>query len=63
VQVPFCERNGVKLLPYGVVAGGFLSDRYLGVPVSKCVPPGTGRLLRQAFCAPTVCPVPTMAFI
>jgi len=29
----FCVRNGVAMLPYGVLAGGFLSDRYLGVPV------------------------------
>ncbi|KAG2501704.1 hypothetical protein HYH03_000205 [Edaphochlamys debaryana] len=30
----FCAANGIKLLPYGVLAGGLLSDRYLGVPVN-----------------------------
>lgn len=27
----FCAREGIKLLPYGVLAGGFLTDKYLGV--------------------------------
>ncbi|MEM9304304.1 MAG: aldo/keto reductase [Pseudomonadota bacterium] len=27
-----CERYGVKLLAYGTLAGGFLSERWLGVP-------------------------------
>jgi aryl-alcohol dehydrogenase-like predicted oxidoreductase len=27
-----CDRNGIGLLCYGAVAGGFLSDRYLGAP-------------------------------
>lgn len=31
----FCAEHGVKLLPYGVLAGGLLSDRYLGVPASQ----------------------------
>ena len=31
----FCAANGISLLPYGVVAGGFLSDKYLGVPISR----------------------------
>ncbi|KXZ55536.1 hypothetical protein GPECTOR_2g1085 [Gonium pectorale] len=31
----FCAANGIALLPYGVLAGGFLSDKYLGVPASK----------------------------
>lgn len=26
----FCAQHGIKLLPYGVLAGGFLSDKYLG---------------------------------
>ena len=26
----FCATHGIKLLPYGVVAGGLLTDRYLG---------------------------------
>ncbi|WP_345894243.1 aldo/keto reductase [Lichenifustis flavocetrariae] len=28
----FCIRNGVKLLAYGTLAGGLLSERWLGVP-------------------------------
>ncbi|KAK9804340.1 hypothetical protein WJX72_008140 [[Myrmecia] bisecta] len=35
LMVPFCEQHDIKLLPYGVVAGGFLSDTYLGLPASK----------------------------
>lgn len=31
----FCRATGMKLLPYGVVAGGFLSDRYLRMPANK----------------------------
>eukprot|EP00882_Tetradesmus_deserticola_P022587 GHRQ01024514.1.p1 GENE.GHRQ01024514.1~~GHRQ01024514.1.p1 ORF type:complete len:179 (+),score=63.63 GHRQ01024514.1:474-1010(+) len=31
VMAGFCEANGMSLLPYGVVSGGFLSDRYLNV--------------------------------
>lgn len=30
--VEFCQQQGIKLLCYGTVAGGFLSERYLGVP-------------------------------
>jgi aryl-alcohol dehydrogenase-like predicted oxidoreductase len=30
--VPFCARHGIVLLCYGTVAGGFLSDRWLGAP-------------------------------
>ncbi len=30
-----CARRGVKLLCYGAVAGGFLSDRWLGAPDPK----------------------------
>jgi aryl-alcohol dehydrogenase-like predicted oxidoreductase len=30
----FCAKNNIKLLPYGVVAGGFLSEEYLGKPSS-----------------------------
>ena len=26
----FCAKKGINLLPYGVLAGGFLTDRYLG---------------------------------
>ena len=32
-----CRATGMKLLPYGVVAGGFLSDAYLGVPAESVV--------------------------
>jgi aryl-alcohol dehydrogenase-like predicted oxidoreductase len=31
-MVELCERHGISLLCYGTVAGGFLSDRYLGAP-------------------------------
>eukprot|EP01025_Chloroclados_australasicus_P019640 TRINITY_DN20728_c0_g1_i6.p2 TRINITY_DN20728_c0_g1~~TRINITY_DN20728_c0_g1_i6.p2 ORF type:complete len:242 (-),score=40.33 TRINITY_DN20728_c0_g1_i6:204-929(-) len=31
----FCLQNDIKLLPFGVLAGGFLSERYLNVPVSQ----------------------------
>lgn len=31
-MVELCERHNVSLLCYGTVAGGFLSDRYLGAP-------------------------------
>ena len=27
----YCGKNGISLLPYGVVAGGFLSDAFLGL--------------------------------
>jgi aryl-alcohol dehydrogenase-like predicted oxidoreductase len=38
-----CARNGIGLLCYGAVAGGFLSDRYLGAP--DPVPPLENRSL------------------
>ncbi|MFT6303009.1 MAG: aryl-alcohol dehydrogenase-like predicted oxidoreductase, partial [Pseudomonadales bacterium] len=28
----WCEHNGVQILCYGVLAGGFLTDRWLGLP-------------------------------
>ena len=28
----YCEQRGISILPYGVLAGGLLSDRYLGAP-------------------------------
>ena len=31
-MVEYCEKNGVALLPYGVVAGGLLSDKFLALP-------------------------------
>lgn len=30
-----CENANVKLLPYGTVAGGFLSEKYIGFPAEK----------------------------
>ncbi len=34
-MVKFCQQHGIKLLCYGTVAGGFLSERYLGVKEPK----------------------------
>lgn len=31
-MVDFCKSHNIKLLPYGVLCGGFLSDHYLGKP-------------------------------
>ncbi|KAG2435732.1 hypothetical protein HXX76_006929 [Chlamydomonas incerta] len=31
----FCAANNVQMLPYGVLAGGFLSEKYLGMPANK----------------------------
>lgn len=31
-MAPFCQEHGVGLLTYGALAGGLLSDRYLGQP-------------------------------
>jgi aryl-alcohol dehydrogenase-like predicted oxidoreductase len=36
--VSFCQQHDIKILPFGTVAGGLLSSRYLGVPASECVP-------------------------
>ena len=36
-QLAWCADSGCKLLPYGVLAGGLLSDRYLGLPQDKVV--------------------------
>lgn len=36
-----CENANVKLLPFGTVAGGFLSEKYIGVPVEKYALLGT----------------------
>jgi aryl-alcohol dehydrogenase-like predicted oxidoreductase len=38
-MAPFCQQRGVKLLTYGTLCGGLLSDRYLGRPE-----PGRGEL-------------------
>lgn len=34
-MVEFCLDNGVTLLPYGTVAGGMLSERYLGMSAAE----------------------------
>jgi aryl-alcohol dehydrogenase-like predicted oxidoreductase len=31
-MVPFCQKHNVKLLAYGTICGGLLSERYLGQP-------------------------------
>jgi aryl-alcohol dehydrogenase-like predicted oxidoreductase len=33
-MVAYCQAHGIQLLPYGTVAGGFLSEKYLGLPPS-----------------------------
>ena len=33
-----CKRTGVKLLAYGTLCGGFLSERWLGMPEPKEIP-------------------------
>lgn len=42
-MVELCQRHGIALLCYGTVAGGFLSERYLGVP--EPTPPFENRSL------------------
>ena len=29
---PFCQKNGIQILSYGTLLGGFLSEKYLGIP-------------------------------
>lgn len=31
-MTPFCQRNDIKILAYGTLLGGFLSEKYLGKP-------------------------------
>ena len=31
-MVPFCQKNNIKLLTYGTLLGGFLSEKYIGRP-------------------------------
>lgn len=31
-MTPFCQKHGIKLLAYGTLLGGFLSEKYLGKP-------------------------------
>lgn len=44
-MVEFCERHGISLLCYGTMAGGFLSDRYVGIP--EPMPPFENRSLTK----------------
>ena len=44
-MVDFCRANNVRLLCYGTVAGGFLSDRWLGVAEPR--PPFENRSLTK----------------
>jgi aryl-alcohol dehydrogenase-like predicted oxidoreductase len=44
-MVEFCESHGLRLLCYGTVAGGFLSERYLGV--AEPTPPFENRSLTK----------------
>ena len=37
LMVDLCLANNISLLPYGVLAGGFLSDKYLGMKASDVV--------------------------
>jgi aryl-alcohol dehydrogenase-like predicted oxidoreductase len=30
-MAPYCRDNGIQILPYGVVAGGLLTDRFISV--------------------------------
>jgi aryl-alcohol dehydrogenase-like predicted oxidoreductase len=41
----FCEQHGIAMLCYGTVAGGFLSERYLGAPEPQ--PPYKNRSLTK----------------
>lgn len=36
-MVDFCKERGIVLVPYGTVAGGFLSNKYLGKDPRACV--------------------------
>jgi aryl-alcohol dehydrogenase-like predicted oxidoreductase/enamine deaminase RidA (YjgF/YER057c/UK114 family) len=51
---PFCVEHGVQLLAYGTLAGGWLTDRWLGAPEPDWESPPTwslmkyGRVLRVA---------------
>jgi len=31
-MAPFCQKNGIHLLSYGTLLGGFISEKYLGSP-------------------------------
>jgi len=32
LMIPFCQKHGIKLLTYGTLLGGFLSEKYLDLP-------------------------------
>lgn len=44
----YCGAHDIRLLPYGVVAGGFLSNRWAGyfmeVPTKKAIPTSVFKL-------------------
>jgi len=44
-MIELCEKHSISLLCYGTVAGGFLSDRYLGTPAPR--PPFENRSLTK----------------
>ena len=52
-MIDYCALHDIQLLPYGTVAGGFLSDRYLGLPANRHVIcpswrlPGAARVLTR----------------
>jgi hypothetical protein len=45
----FCQERGIKLLPYGVVGGGLLSDKYLDMPAPQYAI-GTWPCVHQPLC-------------
>lgn len=57
---PFCAEHGIALLPYGTTAGGLLSERYLGLPASRCAWGCAGGDLRLDL---GVCTTATHAFL
>lgn len=53
-MLQFCRENGISVLAFGTLAGGFLSDRWLGKPPPDADAPQTwsqmkyGRFIREA---------------
>eukprot|EP00929_Paragymnodinium_shiwhaense_P079410 TRINITY_DN41336_c0_g1_i1.p1 TRINITY_DN41336_c0_g1~~TRINITY_DN41336_c0_g1_i1.p1 ORF type:complete len:486 (+),score=127.04 TRINITY_DN41336_c0_g1_i1:95-1552(+) len=39
-MLEYCKSKGIKLLCFGTVAGGYLSDKYLGAPAPPALLPG-----------------------
>jgi aryl-alcohol dehydrogenase-like predicted oxidoreductase len=35
LMAEYCQNHGIAVLPYGVLAGGFIADKYQGVPAAK----------------------------